>query len=63
MARVRQNKAKSTIASKASNQGGKDTISSSKAVSLVGTWGQAVVQDGGSADHGINPFPIIFLIS
>jgi len=28
----------------------------------VGTWGQAVVQDGGSADHGIRPFLVIFLM-
>jgi len=45
-----------------SNQGGKDSISSSKAVSLVETWGQAVVPDNGSADHGISIFPGIFLM-
>jgi len=28
----------------------------------VETWGQAVVQDGGSADRGISLFPVIFLI-
>jgi len=37
-------------------------ISSSKAVSLVKTWGQAVVQDGGRVDNGIGPFPVIFLM-
>jgi len=50
------------IASKSSSQGGKGTISSSKVVSLVGTWGQAVVQDGGSADHGISLLLVIFFM-
>jgi len=50
------------ITSKSSNQGGKDSISSSKAVSLVETWEQAVVQDGGSVDHGISLLPVIFLM-
>ena len=35
-------------------------ISSSKAVPLVETWGQAVVQDGESADHGISVLQISF---
>jgi len=53
--------AKNIIATKSSNLGGKDSISSSKAVSLVETWGQAVVRDERSVDHGINIFPVIFL--
>jgi len=44
------------------NQGGKDSISSSKVVSLLGTWGQAVVQYGGSGDNGISLVPVIFLM-
>jgi len=43
-----------------SNKGGKNTISSSKAVPLVETWGQAVVQNGGSADHGISGSPVSY---
>jgi len=35
-------------------------ISSSKAVFLVETWGQAVVQNGGSVDHEISLFSVIF---
>jgi len=45
---------------KESNQGGKDTISSSRAVPLVETLGQAVIQDGESADHGISGSPISY---
>ena len=55
-------KAESIIASMSSNQGRKDSISSSKADSLVETWGQAVFQDGGSADHENSLFPVIFLM-
>jgi len=47
---------------KSSNQDGKVSISSAKAVSLVGTWGQEVVQDGGSVDHGISLFPVILFM-
>jgi len=39
-----------------------DSISSSKVISLVEMWGQAVFQDGGSADNGISPFPDISLM-
>jgi len=35
-------------------------ISSSRAVPLVETWGQAVVQDGESVDHGISVLPVSF---
>jgi len=48
------------IASKPSSQGGKGTISSSKAVSFSGNVREAVVQDGGSADRGIRFLPVIF---
>jgi len=41
---------------------GEISISSSKEVSLVETWGQAVVQDGGSVDHGSSAFPIIYFM-
>jgi len=35
-------------------------ISSLRAVPLVETWGQAVVQDGEIADLGISVFPVSF---
>ena len=57
-----KNKAKHVISSKISNQGRKGSISGSKTVSLVETWGQAAVQDEGSFDHGSSVFPVIYFM-
>jgi hypothetical protein len=44
------------------NRSGKDSNPSQRRFPQVETWGQAVVQDGESADHGIMLFPVIFFM-
>jgi hypothetical protein len=45
------------------NQGRREsTISSLETVSLVETWKQTVLQDGGSANHVISGSPLVILV-
>jgi len=50
------------LASKSSNEGGKARFQALRQFLCSGDMGQAVVQDGGSVDHGVSRSPSMFLI-